>query len=110
MRWKYPLEYEVTPAVVDKGTSWLRLKLKNIGAETIDDLDVQLHSLDTYNLTVYGSLGFGAGQYLYDLEPTKEKELIFRVNAMGSADVFATIKGRKLEATSGGNTVGLISS
>ncbi len=95
MRWKYPLEYEVTPAVVDKGTSWLRLKLKNIGAETINDLDVQLHSLDTYNLTVYGSLGFGAGQYLYDLEPTKEKELIFRVNAVGSADVFATIKGRK---------------
>jgi hypothetical protein len=95
MRWKYPLEYEVTPAEVDKGTSWLTLKLKNVGTETIKDLDIQLHSLDTYNLTVYGSWGFGAGQYLYNLEPSEEKELIFRVNAVGSADVYATIKARK---------------
>jgi hypothetical protein len=35
------------------------------------------------------------GQYLYDLEPSKEKELVFRVSAVGSADVYATIKAHK---------------
>jgi len=95
--WKYrfPIEYELTPMEIDKGTSWLTLKLKNIGRETIKGLDVQLHSLDTYNLTVYGIGLFGAGHYLSDLGPNKEKEVVFRVNAVGSASVYATIKARK---------------
>jgi hypothetical protein len=92
---KYPMEYEVTPVVIDKGSNWVTLKLKNIGRETLEELDIQLHSLDTYNLTVYGMGLFGAGCYLSDLVPDKEKEVVFRVNAYGSADVYATIKARK---------------
>jgi hypothetical protein len=94
-KYRYPIDYELTPMEIDKGTSWLTLKLKNIGRETLKDLDLQLHSLDTYNLTVYGTWAFGAGHYLQDLEPDKEKEVVFRVNAIGSANVYATIKGRK---------------
>jgi hypothetical protein len=90
LRWKYPIEYEVTPAVIDKGINWLTLRLKNIGRETLKGLDIQLHSLDTYYLTVSGP-----GHYLWDLGSTKEKELLFRVDALGSADVYATVKGRK---------------
>jgi len=95
LRWKYPIEYELTPTEIETGTNWVTLKLKNIGSETLRNLDVQLHSLDTYNLSVYGTWWFGAGQHITELEPIKEKELAFRVNAIGSANVYATIKARK---------------
>jgi hypothetical protein len=94
-KYKYPFEYELTPTEIEKGTNWVTLKLKNIGNETLEDLDVQLHSVDTYNLTVHGSWWEGAGQHIRELEPNNEIELSFRVNAIGSADAYATIKGSK---------------
>jgi hypothetical protein len=94
-RHKYPIEYEVTPAVIDSGTSWLTLTLKNIGKETLKRLDIQLHSLDTYNLTVYGTGLFGDGYFLPDLGSNEWREVFFRVNAVGSANVYATIKGHR---------------
>ncbi len=94
-KYKYPIDYELTPSEIDIGTNWVTLKLKNIGSETLKDLDIQLHSLDTYNLTVYGTGLFGAGHYLPDLGPNEEKEVVFRVNAIGSANVYVTIKARK---------------
>jgi hypothetical protein len=94
-KYKYPLEYELNPTEIEKGTNWVTLKLKNIGSETLKNLDVELHSLDTYNLSVYGSWWFGAGQHITELGPNKEEELVFRVNAIGSADTYATITGRK---------------
>ena len=92
---KYPMEYEVTPVVIDKGSNWVTLKLKNIGRETLEELDIQLHSLDTNNLTVYGNWGSGAGHYFPSLRPNEEKEVVFRVNALGSANVYITIKGSR---------------
>ena len=94
-RLKYPIEYELEPAEIEKGASWITLKLKNIGNEILKDLDVQLHSGDTYNLTVFGTWWEGGGHHIRDLGPNKESEVVFRVNAIGSADVYATIKGRK---------------
>jgi hypothetical protein len=95
-KYKYPIEYELNPREIDEGTNWVTLKLKNIGSVTLKNLDVQLHSLDTYNLSVYGTWwGFGAGQYLTELGPDKANEVVFRLNAIGSADVYVTIKGRK---------------
>ncbi|MDH5451057.1 MAG: hypothetical protein OEX77_09230 [Candidatus Bathyarchaeota archaeon] len=95
LRYKYPIAYELNPTEIEKGTNWVTLKLKNTGSKTLKDLDVQLHSLDTYNLSVYGTWWFGAGQHITELGPDKEKELAFRVNAIGSANVYATIKARK---------------
>jgi hypothetical protein len=60
-RYKYPIEYELYPTEMDVGTSWVTLKLKNIGREILRYIDVQLHSRDTHNLTVYGTGLFGAG-------------------------------------------------
>jgi len=98
-RYKYPIEYELEPMEIERGASWLTLKLKNTGTATLKKLDIQLHSLDTDYisvLTVYGTwYGFGTGQYLEALEPNKETKLVFRVNANGSADVYATIQGRE---------------
>jgi hypothetical protein len=90
--YKRPIEYEFNPTEIDKGLHWLTLRLKNTGKVTLKKLDVQLHSLDTFYLTlpyIY------EGHYLIELKPNEEKELAFRVNAYGSADVYATITGRK---------------
>jgi len=95
-RYKYPIEYELTPTEIDVGTNWVTLKLKNIGRDDLRYVDVQLHSLDTYNLTVYGTGLFGAGHYLPSLESDEEQEVVFRVNALGSANVYVTIKARRL--------------
>ncbi len=92
---KYPFDYELTPAKIEKGTNWVTLKLKNTGSETLRDLDVQLHSVDTYNLSIFGSWWSGAGQLITELSPHEGKELVFRVNAIGSANVYATLKGKE---------------
>jgi hypothetical protein len=92
---KYPIEYDLNPMEIDKGSNWVTLKLKNIGNETLKELDIQLHSLDTYNLIVYGTGLLGTGHYLSELGPNKDQLVVFRVNAYGSADVYATIKARK---------------
>jgi hypothetical protein len=63
-RIKFPIEYELSPSEIDVGPNWVTLKLKNIGSETLRGLDVQLHSLDTYKLTVYGTGLFGGGRFL----------------------------------------------
>jgi hypothetical protein len=92
LRYKHPIEYEFNPTEIDKGIQWLTLKLKNTGKVTLKKLDVQLHSLDTFYLSlpyIY------QGHYVIELKPNEEKELVFRVNAYGSADVYATITGRK---------------
>jgi hypothetical protein len=94
-RHKYPFEYEVNPSTIDVGTNWITVKLKNIGRDALQNLDVQLHSLDTYNLSVYGTGLFGAGRYLPNLGLNEEEELAFRVNAVGSANVYITIKTRR---------------
>ena len=94
-RIKYPIEYELTPTEVEKGTNWVTFKLKNIGKETLTDLDVQLHSMDTYTVSVYGTWWSGGGKHIMELKPNEESELAFRVNAIGSADAYATLKGRK---------------
>lgn len=92
LRTRYPIEYELDPTVMDKGTHWLKLKLKNIGNETLKRLDVQLHSLDTSNLSfpIYGT-----GHYFEEFRPDEEKEVVFRVNAYGPASLYATIIARK---------------
>jgi len=92
MRTKYPIQYELNPTKIDKGTHWLTLKLKNIGRETLKRLDVQLHSLDTLNISFPL---YGTGRYLAEFKPDEDREVVFRVNAFGPAGVYATIIARK---------------
>ena len=93
-RIKYPFEYEFNPTDMDKGKQWLTLTLKNIGNRTLKRLDVELHSLDTLPLTPL-FLPYGTGHYIGELKPDEEREVGFRVNATGSADVYVTIIARK---------------
>jgi hypothetical protein len=91
---KYPIEYELNPTEMDKGKQWLTLKLKYIGNKTLERLDVELHSLDTFYLFPL-FFPFGVGHYIGELEPGEEREVVFQVNAQGSAEVYATISARK---------------
>jgi len=79
---------------MDKGKQWLTLKLKNIGNQTLERLDVELHSLDTFYLFPF-IFPSGIGHYLGELKPDEEREVVFQINANGSADVYATISARK---------------
>ncbi|MCJ7631738.1 hypothetical protein MUP77_04985 [Candidatus Bathyarchaeota archaeon] len=83
---KYPIEYALTPKSVDRGVNWLTLKIRNIGAEALRGLDVRLHSTDTFCLSVYG-----VGDYIADLEPNEEEEVVIRVSVSGSANMYFTI-------------------
>jgi hypothetical protein len=83
----------LSPSEIDVGPNWVTLKLKNIGEITLQHLDIQLHSLDTHKLYVYGTGLYGGGHYLPSFRPNEEeKEMAFRVNAVGSANVYVTIK------------------
>jgi hypothetical protein len=79
---------------MDKGKQWLTLKLKNMGSQTLKSLDVELHSLDTFYLFPF-IFPFGVGHYVEQLKPDEQREVVFQVNASGSADVYVTIKARK---------------
>ena len=96
-REKHPFEYILTPRVMEKGTNWIKLKLKNIGQKPLKNLDVKLHSLDTSNLSIYGAWWFGAGQFIEELSPNKSIELVFQINIVNPADVYVTIKGHGYE-------------
>ena len=55
LRIKYPIGYDLNPTEIEKGTNWISLSLKNIGRSTLQSLDVQEHSVDTYNLQTFGT-------------------------------------------------------
>ena len=94
MRLKYPIEYELNPTEMDKGKQWITLKLKNKGNKTLRRLSVELHSLDTFYLFPL-FYPFGIGHYIGELKPDEEQELVFQINAQGSADVYATISAQR---------------
>jgi hypothetical protein len=93
LRLKHPIEYELNPTEMDKGKQWLTLTLKNTGNKTLKRLGVELHSLDTFYLFPL-IFPYAFGHYIGELKPNEEREVVFQVNASGSADVYATISAR----------------
>lgn len=87
---KFPLEYELTPSVLEAGRHWVTLHLKNIGTENLTGLDVKLNSLDAYNISVLGT-----GSYLSILGSTEEEMLPFQVSASRTGNLYVTVEGWK---------------
>jgi hypothetical protein len=85
---KYPIAYELSPQRTAKGSRWLSVRLRNVGSEELTELDVNLHSLDTYNLSVAGS-----GKLVPRLLPETEERLDFRVVATATNSLYITIDG-----------------
>ena len=85
---KYPLEYEITRDSIDTGQHWITLRIKNIGAQELTGLDVNLNSLDVYSIGVLGT-----GTYVSCLSPDEERQLPFQVSANRTGSVYVTVDG-----------------
>jgi hypothetical protein len=83
---RYPIEYELSPNYVEPGWRWLTLSLKNIGPDELTGLDVQLNSLDSYNLRPMGT-----GAYIAELGPNEERVHPFQVAANHTASVYVSV-------------------
>ena len=90
MQTKYPIEYKLTPEKVDEGSHWVTLTLKNIGTKNLTRLNLNLHSLDTYCISV-----FGTGKYLSDLKPNETETVPFQISAIGTGKLYVTIDGEE---------------
>lgn len=87
---KHPIRYELTPKELDTGTHWITLELENIGDEALQNIDVKINSVDSYNLAVIGT-----GQFISELKQNVESILNFQVSALRSSDIYITLRGRK---------------
>jgi hypothetical protein len=85
---RYPIEYDLNPTSVEPGWRWLILTLRNIGSESLTGLDVQLNSLDSYNLRAMGT-----GAYIAELGPNQERVHPFQVAANLTANVYVSVDG-----------------
>lgn len=83
-------EFDLSPKKIDSGDNWLRVHLKNMGNETVNNLELQLHSLDTYCIVVEGM-----GEFVPTLMPDEEAIRTFRVSANFSTDLYASVTGLK---------------
>jgi uncharacterized membrane protein len=68
IRVKHPIEYELTPDAVERGSHWLTVRIKNTGDNDLQNLNVKMHSLDSIHI-----LFRNPNHYIYDLEPNEEK-------------------------------------
>jgi uncharacterized membrane protein len=90
LRYKYPLEYDLSPEILEKGTQWLTLRLKNDGREKLQNLDIMLHSRDSLQISFRNP-----SDYIFVLKPDEEKTLYFQVDARGTTDLYISMVGRK---------------
>ena len=68
IRVKHPIEYELTPDAVERGSHWLTVRIKNTGDKDLQNLNVKMHSLDSIHISFRNP-----NHYIYDLEPNEEK-------------------------------------
>ncbi len=87
IRFKYPIEYEVTPVTLEKGTQWLTLRLKNAGDDSLHNLDIKMHSTDSLQISFRSP-----SDYIYRLQPDEEKFSNFQVDAHGTTALYISIR------------------
>ncbi len=87
---KYPIRYEVTPRVVNSGMRWVTLTLENTGEEELEDLSVNISSLDTYRVLV-----LGMGDLVPSLAPGDTETLPFQISAQATGEVYVSVDGRQ---------------
>jgi len=88
MRLKRPFEYKIKPKQVEKGTRWITVDIKNVSTDELTQLDVQLHSLDSYFIGIYGT-----GSYVSELNPEETRSIPFQITAHGTSSVYVTVTG-----------------
>lgn len=88
MKTKLPFEFDITPDKILPGTHWVSVHLKNLSNDTITNLDIKLHSIDPYFVSVLGT-----GKYIPEILPGEEKTTPFQIEATISTELFVTIDG-----------------
>jgi hypothetical protein len=90
IRYKPPIEYELSPQTLEKGSHWLTLRIKNEGDDDLQYLDIKMHSINSRHISFRDP-----NDYIYLLEPEEEKYLNFQVDANGTTHLYISIHGRK---------------
>jgi hypothetical protein len=73
---------------VEPGWRWLSLTLENVSTEPLTALDVQLNSVDTYNMRAVGT-----GSYIDRLDPGERRVEAFQIAANGTAGIYISVDG-----------------
>jgi hypothetical protein len=87
LRRKYPMEYELSPDTLEKGSRWLTLRLKNVGEDTLHALDITMHSSDSLQISFRNP-----NDYIYRLLPDEETFRSFQVDAHGTTKLYFSIR------------------
>ena len=70
IRVKHPIEYELTPDAVERGSHWLTVRIKNTGDNDLQNLNVKMHSLDSLHISFHNP-----NDYILFLRSGEEKHL-----------------------------------
>jgi hypothetical protein len=87
LRRKHPFEYELTPETLEKGIRWLTLWLKNIGNDTMHNMDINLHSTDSLQISLRKS-----SDHIFRFTPDEVRILSFQVDADGTTSLYFSIR------------------
>jgi hypothetical protein len=85
---RHPVEFEIIPERVERGTKWVTIRIRNLSDNTLKSLDINLNSRDSFFLEPLGT-----GKYIFELKPNEEELLPFQVQASASTDVYVSING-----------------
>jgi len=90
MKLKRPFEFEITPETIDSGTHWITIKLQNVSEDTLTNMDIRLHSMNPFFITVLGT-----GSFLSILKNNETGTIPFQVNAEATGRVYFTVSGER---------------
>ena len=94
IRVKHPIEYELTPDAVERGSHWLTVRIKNTGDNDLQNLNVKMHSLDSIHISFRNP-----NHYIYDLEPNEEKYFEVEVEANKTSSCILVFVDVRMEIT-----------
>jgi hypothetical protein len=87
LRRKYPFEYELSPETLEPGTRWLTLRLKNTENDSLHNMDINMHSTDSLQISLRKS-----SDHIFCLTPDEDRLLSFQVDAHGTTSLYFSIR------------------
>ena len=90
IRYKRPLEYELSPNTLERGVHWLTVRLKNKEDDILQNLNIKMHSIDSLHISFRNP-----NTYIYLLKSEEEKYLNFQVDATVTSHLYISIHGRR---------------
>jgi hypothetical protein len=84
---RFPLQYELTPDTLEKGTQWLTLRLRNIADVALHNLDIKMHSTDSFHIYFHNST-----DHVFRLPPNEERYLAFQVEANATTSIYISVR------------------